>query len=480
RIFDSSGAWQTTTTNSFGEFIINGTFAHPPDRIGSRAFASDVVTGLSISTADLRVGMLVKGTSLPVGTKIIQILSANSVRLSDQSTATVADNLQFMRLNDVEITKSGYTGATEVSKQIFQFGHDGSATCPATPYNLDTNINACGVTDVGPVGAKNCTGNLVLYPIGIFAPMGNFKHQIKQTYEKFLTEKAGLTISARTGSLVLTSGAQRNLNFDGFYLHFDDTPKALPNVPEGKWSNHVPVNAMSTKCTPTVTTNCSPRANGVFAEGIGDDTRATPWGLKTYVYYNFYAAAAGSYTIQTTGGTDTQITLYAQTGANMGSDDDSGSGSNAKMTLNLLRGWYYIKVFPKNNNTFGFFDVEVTGPTQDESNYSAMLTPTTPSSVDYQTVNGTASYQTNCAPGNGNLVLSWYNHTDHLLYIAAPGENGGCNAKAWLEKHDAIGGIIRGRFEGVLRPIAPGGSNQTIPPNTGPGIGGFFNIVRME
>jgi hypothetical protein len=342
-------------------------------------------------------------------------------------------------------------------------------------YNL-ASASRCDAEGTPGVGAQACSNYTVLYPIGLFANISGagvlnpglkrFQYQVKQTYEKFLTEKVGLTISGRMGALQLTSSVpQKNWDYDTLYVHFDDTPRILPNPPEGKWSNHVPVNPLPTTCTPTVTENCSPRANGALAEGIGSDPRTIPWDIKSYIYYHFYAAAPGSYTMETTGSTDTHITLYAQTGANLGSDDDSGSGSNARLTMSLSRGWYYIKVRGKNDNVFGFFDVRVTGPVAAEINYGTMLSPT-------------ATYATNCGPNNGNLVLSYYDATAHLLYIAAPGEGGSCSANATIEKHGPVGDIVRGRFDGSLRPIAPAGANATI--SSVMPTRGFFNIIRQE
>ena len=341
-------------------------------------------------------------------------------------------------------------------------------TCPAAPYNIDIQL-ACSATDVGPTGGQDCKSKDVLFPIGIFANINGsskyFKSQIKQTYEKFLTEKTGLTISARTGDLQWTSvSPQKTYDYDAMYLHLDDTPKILPNVPEGKWSNHVPVNPLPTICSPTVSSPCSPESNGVLAENIGADSRIAAWDIKNYVYYHFYAAVPGMYTIQTTGSTDTYITLISQTGANLGSDDDGGTGSNAKIgPINLLRNWYYIRVKGKNDNVFGFFDVSVTGPVQAEANYVPMMA---------------ATYATNCASNNGNLALSWYDATGHAMYIAAPGENGGCTASATLEKHGPVGDIVRGRFGGTLRPVAPTGSSAIVT-STGQ-LKGFYNIIRSE
>lgn len=379
----------------------------------------------------------------------------------------------------MRISRTNYTGKLLVSHQEFKISlpmtaflntSGGGCTRTSGPpeYNLGT-ASVCDDPGTPGAGTQACSNFTVLYPIGLYAVINgqtkNFRHQVKQTYEKFLTEKTGLTISGRTGALQLTSSTpQKNWDFDTIYVHFDDTPRVLPAPPEGRWSNHVPVNALATKCTPTVTANCSPQANGVLVEGIGSDTRTIPWDIKTYVYYHFYAAAPGSYTVETTGSTDTHITLYAQTGALIGSDDDSGSGSNARVgPVNLLRGWYYIKVRGKHDNVFGFFDVQVTGPTAAETNYNTMLS---------------ATYSTNCGTNNGNMVLSWYDSTGHILYIAAPGEGGSCHANGTIEKHGPVGGIVRGRFDGSLRPIAPSGANATVQ-STMP-FRGFYNVIRQE
>lgn len=386
----------------------------------------------------------------------------------------------------LKISKTNYTGEQLVSKHSFKFTHDTILQPGCAPYNLDTQP-ACSATGVGPSGGTNCVPNEVLYPIGIYAKINGtdryFRNQIKQTYEKFLTEKNGLTISGRTGDLQLTSNTpQKTYDYPTIYLHFDDTPKVLPNVPEGKWSNHVPVNPMTPTCGPTQFSPCSPRANGALAEGIGDDTRTQLWDMKNYIYYHFYAAAPGTYTIETTGSTDTYMTVHSQVGALLGTDDDSGTGSNARIVLpSITRGWYYIKIRGKNNNVFGFFDVSVTGPVAAESNYEDMMK---------NIVGNPKIYSTNCAPNSGNLVVSYYETSDtlnsgsansgRLLYIAAPGENGGCSVTAEIEKHGPIGDIIRGRFGGTLRPVT-GSSTFTNTTVTDSGqFRGFFNIIRSE
>lgn len=425
----------------------------------------------------------------PISGALVSITDNSGLRTTTTDVAgvfSIGGNFTCGNNYVLQISKTGYTGELLVARQTlkislpidaFLTASGGGCIRSAGPptFNL-SSVSVCGAEASPGAGTTACADYTRLYPIGLFANISGvgvlnpgfrrFQSQLKQTYEKFLTEKTGLTLSGRTGALQLTSALpQKNWDYDTLYLHFDDTPRILPNPPEGRWSNHVPVNPLPGACTPTVTENCSPRANGVLTEGIGADERTVQWDLKTYVYYHFYAAAPGLYTIETTGSTDTHITLIAQTGATMGSDDDSGSGSNARIgPISLTRGWYYIKVRGKNDNVFGFFDVRVTGPPASESNYSTMLSPT-------------AAYATNCGTNNGNLVLSWYDATQHLLYIAAPGEGGACSASATIEKHGPVGEIIRGRFDGALRPLAAGGGNATVQ---GSPTRGFFNLVRQE
>ena len=461
-----TGGWRTATTNATGTFTIGGMFGNPAGRQAD--IASDSGNGGALTlvtlvgpetTADLAIGLLVTGPGVPDNTRVSGIISSSQFRISSPASAAVNNvSFTFAPFRPTEISKAGYTGETRIDKQTFV--HSGVAACPLTPFDLDSNgVGACDAKAPGPAGGTGCVNQLQLYPLGIFANINGgakyFRNQTKQTYEKFLTEKTGLTISGRTGDLILTSSMpQKTYDFDGIYLHFDDTPRPLNNVPEGKWSNHVPINPVAS----------SPVANGVLTEGIGADERTIPWDLKSYVYYHFYAAAAGPYIVETTGSTDTHITLYSQTGAFEDANDDGGSGTNGRISKTLSRGWYYLKVRGKNDNVFGFFDVRVTGPVQAASNYAPMISGT---------------YSTNCGSSNGNLVISWYDVTNHLLYVAAPGERPSvdlneCTATSTIERHGPIGDIIRGRFSGKLRPLAPAGAPATVS------AGGFFNILRTE
>jgi len=55
---------------------------------GVSTSGSDTILFMS-STADLRVGMIIDHASFPAGTKILNILSANSIQLDAQATSTI-------------------------------------------------------------------------------------------------------------------------------------------------------------------------------------------------------------------------------------------------------------------------------------------------------------------------------------------------------------------------------------------------------
>jgi hypothetical protein len=61
-------------------------------------------------------------------------------------------------------------------------------------------------------------------------------------------------------------------------------------------------------------------------------------------WFTFTITQPGVYTIGTTGGMDTILTLYGGGDEELDSDDDSGSNDNARIERNLERGTYYARV----------------------------------------------------------------------------------------------------------------------------------------
>lgn len=68
-------------------------------------------------------------------------------------------------------------------------------------------------------------------------------------------------------------------------------------------------------------------------------------------YYRISVSTGGSYTLSTTGSTDTRGRLYNSGQTSIEGDDDSGSGNNFSITRNLTTGTYYIRVSGYNGAT---------------------------------------------------------------------------------------------------------------------------------
>jgi hypothetical protein len=69
-------------------------------------------------------------------------------------------------------------------------------------------------------------------------------------------------------------------------------------------------------------------------------------------------AAAGSLTVETDGSLDTIMELYDNSGAKLKDDDDSGSGTNAKIQHTVSAGsTYRIKVREYENKTSGTYRI---------------------------------------------------------------------------------------------------------------------------
>ncbi|MGK5090873.1 carboxypeptidase regulatory-like domain-containing protein [Deltaproteobacteria bacterium TL4] len=367
-----------------------------------------------------------------------------TVKVTDDGTAIRSDltdangsfeisgNFTVAKNYTLTISKSGFTGTQEMELKS-------EVTMGNAPYT---------------------SGTFALYPLGVFTKLKrstdssstelNLNQQLKQTYEKFLTGKTGFTLSARDDN---------DLNkANTFYIHLDDSsfPSSLPSG-LGKHSNYLAVGGAQKK--------------GALTEGLGSDSRitntqwegtTTNWGLKNFVLYHFYAAQAGTYTIETTSSTDTVLILYDASGTKKIEDDNSGTDKNAKITYTVQSSdsgsWYFVQVKGANDSTFGLFEIQVSGP-----ELSAQIT-TLPQTWDTTTA-------------DKGIVLSWYDQAYHKLYIAAPDESVS-SGSITISHFGAIGKIVRGQFpkegsDGVMRAVDDSGATVEIQK-------GYFNILRSE
>jgi len=317
---------------------------------------------------------------------------------------------------NADISMTGYTGETEISGESIKINITETMTEQTSPQDIGTTS---------------------LYPIGICGNINNtnykFTYSIKNSYEKFLTEKIGFTLSARNNSDINISST--------FYLHIDDKENPLPLAPGNVYSSPIQINNS---------------AKGVIIHGYEEEESVRPlaqkpssFNIKNYTMYHFFVSDPGDLTIQTTGSTDTHLTLYYQNGSQLAVDDNSGSGSNAKINFNVNgtgKGWYFIKVKGSNDNVWGRYELSISGP---EQNHITLGT-----------------WETD------DIIISWYSNSDKTMYIAGKNESGSTGSIE-ITKMEKIGKIIRGSFSGTLRAITSTGA--TIQVNNG-----YFNIIRSE
>lgn len=100
-------------------------------------------------------------------------------------------------------------------------------------------------------------------------------------------------------------------------------------------------------------------------------------------YYKFTPSSSGEYTFESTGSVDSNVGIYKTDGTEIGSDDDSGDGSNFKKTLSLTSGTtYYIKAFAYSSKTGTYsFKVTKNTPASYTVNFNANGGSVSPTSV---------------------------------------------------------------------------------------------------
>jgi hypothetical protein len=96
------------------------------------------------------------------------------------------------------------------------------------------------------------------------------------------------------------------------------------------------------------------------ATGISVGQRLSGNALADYDpvdWFTFSVTRAGTYSIGTTGGMDTVITLYNSNGGELDFDDDSGDNDNALLVINLERGIYYAEItqYDEGYGEYSFF-----------------------------------------------------------------------------------------------------------------------------
>ncbi|HPA71085.1 MAG TPA: carboxypeptidase-like regulatory domain-containing protein [Spirochaetota bacterium] len=330
--------------------------------------------------------------------------------------------------NDLVATADPVTGAFEITGD-FTIGDECDLAVSRAGYSGESSVAGETVPVVISGDSPQAVSDVYLYPLGIRAKIGGvarrFSAAVKQTHERFLTEKAGFTLSSRDGGDIETSST--------FYVHMDDTADQYAN-PWGANSACVAVNG--------------PQARGIVVNGRSDARVNTyTFGMPGNSHFHFYAGVPGDYVIETYGAADTVLTLFNGAGGQLASDDDGGGTPGcSKITRFLSAGWHNLRVAGKTASTYGYFQLDVKGPAQ--------------------AAGATGSWSTN------DLILSWYSHGTNLMYIAGSGESGSSGTIA-VTRMDRRGGIARGQFSGTMRAISADGATVSV-------TDGYFNVERSE
>ncbi|HOD14503.1 MAG TPA: carboxypeptidase regulatory-like domain-containing protein [Spirochaetota bacterium] len=420
------------TVLATGASISNGTFS-----LSSALFRKGVsyevyFTHAVYESADIATAELSEGDN-PTGVITLQPKSFTGYTLTgviadDWDTATklpasisIADEDGVTRT----ATAGGATGAFSVTGN-FLGGETYTLKVSCAGYTGDTLVDRRDVAVAMTGSSPQSLGQITLFPIGIRAYISGqkkeFSSHIKQTHEAFLTGKTGFTLSARNGTSLNTAST--------FYVHTDDQEQ--PAAPDGAHSTTLAINGL--------------RSSGYLFAGIEEDIRTAAVGMVPSTMYHFYVSSAGQFTLETFGTTNTYLVLYDEYGSLVDQADGGGTDNNAKMTLGLNEGWYFVRIRGYDGDIYGFYELGVTGPEQ--------------------TGGLTGVWTTN------DIILSWYDCAGSTVYIAGAGESGSAGSIT-VSIMNGVGRLSRGSFSGTMRAITQAGA-------TVPVTNGYFNVIRSE
>jgi hypothetical protein len=285
-------------------------------------------------------------------------------------------------------------------------------------------------------------GNILLYPQGIYFTINGqsygYQTDLKQTWEKFLTEKTGFTLTARSIDDLETASA--------IYVHTDDIIQ-LPQVPGNVQSSYIAVNGNTKSAAITSGTLSDERTRS--AAGPRNQAATLPsLNMSNSVMHHFQITDAGTFNIETSGEIAPYLKLQLLDGNGEAIYSVSNSAnSNANISQQSLQsGWYFVKVSGINDTIYGIYNIGITGTEQVTGN--------------------TGTYQTD------DIIVSWYDTSDQSIYIAGNNE-AGSTGTIDISMMGGVGKLARGTFSGKLRAVDTTGRTINIS-------NGFFNMIRSE
>jgi len=285
-------------------------------------------------------------------------------------------------------------------------------------------------------------GTISLYPKGIYFKISGqfyaYQTDIKQSWEKFLTEKIGFTLTSRSSSDLETASS--------IYVHTDDIVQ-IPQVPDGVQSSYIAINGQKTNSAITSGTMSDPRTHSDAAPR-NQSTTLPSLKMSNSVMHHFYVSDAGTFTLETSGeiAPYVKLTLYHGSGSVIQTVSNSANQNANISQQSLEAGWYFVQVTGINDTIYGIYDIGIQGTEQSSGSTGTWLTE--------------------------DIILSWYNATDQSLYIAGENEAGSTGTVS-ITHMGGVGKIARGTFSGTLRALDNTGRTIVLS-------NGFFNVVRSE
>jgi len=290
--------------------------------------------------------------------------------------------------------------------------------------------------------ASQYVGNIPLYPSGIFFKINGksygYQTNLKQTWEKFLTEKTGFTLTARDVQEPETASA--------VYVHTDDIIQ-LPHVPGDVQSSYISVNG-NTKSAAVTSGTLNDERTHVPAGPRNQNVTLPSLKMSNSVMHHFQITDTGTFSIETSGEIASYLKLELLNGnGETISSVSNSANSNANISQQSLQpGWYFVKVSGVNDTIYGVYNIGITGTQQ---------------------VSGSTGTWT-----TDNLIISWYDTSDQRIYIAGKDEDGSTGTID-ISMMGGVGKLTRGTFSGTLRAVDTTGDTIDIS-------NGFFNVIRSE
>ena len=443
-ISDETGTPFSQQTDSNGEFTLENMDLRKSSTY-TLSLSHEHYENSSVQTPSIVQGTNDIGTitMIPKNTSSGTHTISGRVVNSWNDTQGLAANVSIKDHDNIDraVTCDAQTGSFEISGKFIPH-LDYAIHVSLTDFTGEQDIDRAQKIVTITEDDSQDVGTILLYPKGIYFKIDDqayvYKTDLKQSREKFLTEKTGFTLAARNTDDLDTASS--------IYVHTDDVIQ-LPQVPGGVQSTYIPVNG-DYKSAAIVSGTMSDARTHSPAGPRNHAATIPSLNMSNSVMHHFYISDAGTFTIETTGEIASYVglTLYHGSGSVIQTVSNSAN-TNANISQQSLQpGWYFVQVKGINDTIYGIYDIRIQGTTQNSGATGVWLTD--------------------------DIILSWYNAADQSIYIAGENESESTGTIS-ITHMGGVGAIARGTFSGTLRAVDNTGRTIVLS-------NGFFNVIRSE